>query len=170
MAMFGRDRSDDDFKPGKWVGEKPEENEREPDPLFEEPEDPFADEDEDEGETEEFEIYEYGSEEPIETIRVPAEDRLFYEEPEVATPEAEEASVGLYGKFHVERADGRDRPGGDKDDAAYFVLDYVNDPHARIAVRAYIDSLRDAGQEPELAQDLNQELGRTRRLHQGKRG
>lgn len=88
---------------------------------------------------------------------------------EVATPEAEEASVGLYGKFRVERSDGRDRPGGDKADARYFVLDYVHDPYARLALRAYIDALKADGAEPELMADLNRELGSTRRQHQAKR-
>lgn len=88
---------------------------------------------------------------------------------EVATPEAEAATVGLYGKFSVERNDGRDRPGGDKSDAKYFVLDYVNDPYARHALRTYIDALKADGAEPELAADLNNELGRTRRLHMSKR-
>lgn len=100
----------------------------------------------------------------------PEPEYLTLEETEVATPEAEAASVGLYGKFRVERSDGRDRPGGDKADAEYFVLDYVNDPHARIAVRAYIDSLKGSGDEPQLAADLSSALGKTRRLHQSKRG
>ncbi len=40
---------------------------------------------------------------------------------------------GLYKKYDVKRADGQpDRP-----DAAYFVLDVVNDPHAQAALRAY---------------------------------
>lgn len=44
---------------------------------------------------------------------------------------------GLYSKFIVERTDGRDQPGGDRENARYFVLDYVNDPVAREAVRTY---------------------------------
>lgn len=43
----------------------------------------------------------------------------------------------VYGKFYVERVDGRDLPGGDKENARYFVLDYVNDPFARDALYAY---------------------------------
>lgn len=80
---------------------------------------------------------------------------------EVATPAAEAASIGLYGKFRVERSDGRDRPGGDKDQARYFVLDYVNDPVARIALRAYVTELKKRGTEPELAKDLNAEINAT---------
>lgn len=60
-------------------------------------------------------------------------------------------------KFHVERLDGRDQPGGDKADARYFVLDYVHDPHARTALAAYADAC-EAGL-PGLAADLRAALG-----------
>lgn len=59
---------------------------------------------------------------------------------------------GVYGKYRVERVDGRDKPGGDKANARYFVLDYVNDPHAMKALRAYIDSAWDDN--PRLGMDL----------------
>jgi len=44
--------------------------------------------------------------------------------------------VGLYSKFKVERRDGRDRPGGDRCDAAYITIDVVHDPHAAKIARA----------------------------------
>lgn len=50
---------------------------------------------------------------------------------------AAEPPAGLYGKFYVSRVDGRDRPGGDREDAEYFVLDTAHDPHARNALYAY---------------------------------
>lgn len=83
---------------------------------------------------------------------------------DVATPQAEEQATGLYGKFHVERVDGKDRPGGPREGARYFVLDYVNDPVARIALRAYVTELRKRGIEPDLATDLNREINATRKL------
>jgi hypothetical protein len=49
----------------------------------------------------------------------------------------------VFGKYHVERADGRDKPGGDKEDACYFVLDIRHDADARIALQAYADSIVD---------------------------
>ncbi|MFG3710800.1 hypothetical protein [Micromonospora sp. NPDC047730] len=58
----------------------------------------------------------------------------------------------LYNKFDVRRTDGRDQPGGDKEGARYFVLDYVNDPRARVALAAYADVVAD--DEPGLAADL----------------
>lgn len=58
----------------------------------------------------------------------------------------------LYPKFEVRRTDGRDEAGGDKEGARYFVLDYVNDPKARVALAAYADAVADT--EPGLAADL----------------
>jgi hypothetical protein len=81
---------------------------------------------------------------------------------EVATPDAEAASVGLYGKYHVERADGRDKDGGDRANAQYFVLDYANDPVAEVALRAYIAELVKRGEQPQLVKDLNRALHRLR--------
>lgn len=49
-------------------------------------------------------------------------------------------------RFHVERI------GGDRPDAAYFVLDYGTDPYARAALAAYADAC--AEQYPQLAADL----------------
>lgn len=63
---------------------------------------------------------------------------------------------GLYGKFRVERVDERDQPGGDKAGAAYFVLDYVHDPYARVALGAYAQACAEGY--PALAADLRAAL------------
>lgn len=65
--------------------------------------------------------------------------------------------TGLYAKYYVARMDGRDAPGGDKDNARYFVLDYVNDPGAVVALRAYIHWAEDNGYDS-LALDLRYQL------------
>jgi hypothetical protein len=62
----------------------------------------------------------------------------------------------LHGKFRVERVDGRDKPGGDKAGAHYFVLDYVNDPYARTALAAYARACEK--KLPGLSRDLWAEL------------
>jgi len=67
---------------------------------------------------------------------------------------------GLYSKFRVARDDGRDRPGGDKADARYFVLDYVHDENARAALMLYADLCED--ELPALAADLRAEIEDTR--------
>lgn len=59
---------------------------------------------------------------------------------------------GLFGKFNVTRVDGRDQPGGDKEDAVYFVLDIAHDWYAREALRKY--AIECAGEYPKLAVDL----------------
>ena len=70
---------------------------------------------------------------------------------------------GLYRKFAVHRIDGEDLPGRSKDKAKYFVLDVVNDPHARVALQAYIDSLAiDFPEYSKLAEDLTELLRSTR--------
>lgn len=56
---------------------------------------------------------------------------------------------GLYGKYRVTRTDGQERPS-----ARYFVLDYANDPHALVALRAYADACDASGDRPELVADL----------------
>jgi hypothetical protein len=66
---------------------------------------------------------------------------------------------GLYGKFHVSRVDGKDLPGGSKENARYFVLDYVNDIFARDALWTYAVSC--GHKFPELAEDLKKELRET---------
>lgn len=65
--------------------------------------------------------------------------------------------IGLFGKYHVERVDGRDAPGGDKADARYFVLDYVNDPLARWPLLQYANRAWRRGY-TELAEDLWRQL------------
>lgn len=47
----------------------------------------------------------------------------------------------LFEKYTVYRNDGKDEPGGEKQDARYFVLDYVHDPFARKALAAYVDAI-----------------------------
>jgi hypothetical protein len=57
----------------------------------------------------------------------------------------------LYDKYHVERIDGQEKPG-----AAYFVLDYVNDPYARQALVMYAAAINT--HKPRLADDLRRKL------------
>lgn len=59
---------------------------------------------------------------------------------------------GLYGKYRIEKSDGT--PVDSK--AVYFTLRIDTDPHARTAIRAYIESCR--GENPELAEDLERVL------------
>jgi len=59
---------------------------------------------------------------------------------------------GLYGKYKVEKSDGS--PLDPK--AIYFTLRIDTDPHARAAIRAYIESCR--SENPELAGDLERIL------------
>lgn len=61
-------------------------------------------------------------------------------------------NAGLYQKFNVSRRDGRDQPGGDRQDAVYFVLDISHDPFALDALRAY--RMVCEGRCPELAKEL----------------
>ncbi|OHV03700.1 hypothetical protein [Mycobacterium talmoniae] len=56
---------------------------------------------------------------------------------------------GLYGKYCVERADGKDK-------GPYFVLAYTSDPHAAVALAAYAKSCE--GDYPMLAADLREAL------------
>ncbi len=58
----------------------------------------------------------------------------------------------LYKKFVVERADGRDKPGGDRAGARYIVLDVVHDEPAKRAALAYADALQ--ATHPGLAGDI----------------
>lgn len=44
---------------------------------------------------------------------------------------------GLEHRFNVSRVDGRDRPGGDREGARYFVLDPEHDECARAALSYY---------------------------------
>lgn len=64
---------------------------------------------------------------------------------------------GLYGKFRIERVDGKSAPGEKHDGCDYFVLDLTHDPHAATALRAYAASC--AADYPLLAADLRAKLG-----------
>lgn len=66
------------------------------------------------------------------------------------------APDGLYQKFRVERVDGKDRPGGPKSGAWYFVLDAFHDPYGRRAARAYADACEE--ELPQLAADIRAQL------------
>ena len=63
---------------------------------------------------------------------------------------------GLYGKFRVERTDGKSAPGKKHHGCAYFVLDIDHDPHAKAALRAYAETSR--GEYPLLARDIDATL------------
>jgi protein gp37 len=63
---------------------------------------------------------------------------------------------GLYEKYRVYRNDGKDRKGGEKENAQYFVLDYVNDPFAKIALKAYAEVCKE--KYPLLYEDLISKL------------
>ena len=62
-------------------------------------------------------------------------------------------ALGLLGKFHVERTDGRSAKGEKHDGCDYFVLDLTHDPLAFPAIAAYEQAARIAGYEA-LADDL----------------
>lgn len=51
--------------------------------------------------------------------------------------ETKNAEIGIYGKFTIERTDGRSSPGEKHHGCAYFVLDLGHDPFAIPALRAY---------------------------------
>ncbi len=59
---------------------------------------------------------------------------------------------GLYNKFTVTRNDGRDAPGGDRENADLFVLDLTNDPYALVAITAYASSCKE--KYPQLSKEL----------------
>ena len=59
---------------------------------------------------------------------------------------------GLYGKYEIKKTDGTPVD----PEAVYFTLRLDTDPHARAAIRAYIESCRD--EEPDLARDLEKVL------------
>lgn len=60
---------------------------------------------------------------------------------------------GLFGKYYVSRVDRKDRRGGPKENAGYFVLDFVHDPHAIAALVAYARACRKDS--PLLAADID---------------
>ena len=61
---------------------------------------------------------------------------------------------GIYGKFRVERVDGKSAAGQKHESCEYFVLDLTHDPHAYAAIVAYADSCR--VEYPLLAEDLKE--------------
>ncbi|MBY0241910.1 MAG: hypothetical protein K2X55_21615 [Burkholderiaceae bacterium] len=72
-------------------------------------------------------------------------------------------NTGLYDKFIVKRADGRDSAGEKHADCQLFVLDITHDNHALPAIAAYAASCMD--EFPQLAADLRSKL--TARLTDG---
>lgn len=79
--------------------------------------------------------------------------------PATATEAATDRHEGLFPKYHVRRLDGRDAPGGDREDArrGYFVLDIVHDPIARQAYALYASLAAQKGY-PALAADMSENL------------
>ena len=65
---------------------------------------------------------------------------------------------GIFGKFHVQRTDGTDQPGGRHEDCFYFVLDLTHDEAARSILPALADAY-DANDRPTLAADLRRLVG-----------
>lgn len=63
---------------------------------------------------------------------------------------------GLYGKFHVQRTDGKSYSGEKHYNCNYFVLDLDHDKFAPAAIEAYMNACR--GEYPLLAADLNKYL------------
>lgn len=59
---------------------------------------------------------------------------------------------GLYGKFKVERTDGRSLDGQKHENCRYFVLDLDHDPFAVPAIKAYAEACQE--KYPSLADDL----------------
>lgn len=72
-------------------------------------------------------------------------------------------TLGLIGKFHVRRTDGRSRKGQKHHACNYFVLDLTHDPLAFPALAAYERHARAAGYEA-LADDLIVKLVALREL------
>ena len=64
----------------------------------------------------------------------------------------QDRTKGLYGKFFVYRVDGRSERGEKHDGCDYLVLDWVHDPFAIPAGRAYADACE--GTHPQLAADI----------------
>jgi len=61
---------------------------------------------------------------------------------------------GLFRKFHVQRVDGQDCPGGKHAGCRYFVIDVDHDPYARAVLLRYADACKYT--HPLLANDLRQ--------------
>lgn len=68
----------------------------------------------------------------------------------------------VFNKFNVRRVDGRDRSGGDREDAKYFVLDVTHDPFARQALIAYANACEET--HPQLAADIRLQYGLPQRV------
>lgn len=64
---------------------------------------------------------------------------------------------GLYGKFKVERMDGRSAPGRKHHNCDYYVLDLTHDKYAPYAIAAYAMACRK--EFPLLAGDLFEKIG-----------
>ena len=62
----------------------------------------------------------------------------------------------IYGKYYVSRVDGRDAPGGDKEDSKYYVLDYQHDKFAFEALAFYAKCCET--EFPELSSDIRKKL------------
>lgn len=63
---------------------------------------------------------------------------------------------GLYGKFYVERTDGKSAPGQKHDGCEYFILDLDHDKNAVPALEAYAASCE--AEYPLLASDLREKV------------
>jgi len=61
---------------------------------------------------------------------------------------------GIYNKYSVARTDGRDRPGQDRENSEYFVLDLKHDAYALAALKAYADGCE--SDYPLLAKDIRE--------------
>lgn len=70
---------------------------------------------------------------------------------------------GLYQKYVVRRADGRDGTGGDRVEARYFVLDYVHDADARATLADHARRIDEVN--PELSADILAALDATEAVH-----
>lgn len=90
---------------------------------------------------------------PVRPIAAPT----VFEEPEPEEPRVDQKQAGLYNKYNVSRVDGRDKEGGDRFGAQYFVLDVVFDPAARIAATIYAVVARQMGYEA-LADDMERAM------------
>lgn len=72
-------------------------------------------------------------------------------------PSKPSSQQGLYGKFYIERTDGKSAPGEKHHGCQYFILDITHDIHAKAALLAYAQSC--ALTHPELSHDLYTQLG-----------
>ena len=63
-----------------------------------------------------------------------------------------DSTRGLYGKFYIERTDGKSAPGEKHDGCEYFVLDMTHDKYAVPALRSYAEHCE--AEYPLLARDL----------------